>query len=57
MIKDEEQAWQKQDKQSAEAMVVENTVTKIQPPMSEIMQDIEEITTRQSKDKKDFQNI
>jgi hypothetical protein len=57
MIKEEEQAWQKQDKQSAEAMVVENTVTKIQPPMSEIMQDIEEITTRQSKDKKDFQNI
>ena len=57
MIKDEEQAWQKQDQQSAEAMVVENTVTKIQPPMSEIMQDIEEITTRQSKDKKDFQNI
>ena len=57
MIKEEEQAWQKQDQQSAEAMVVENTVTKIQPPMSEIMQDIEEITTRQSKDKKDFQNI
>ncbi len=37
---------------------MEKSVTKIQPPMSEIMEDVEEITkSRQTKERKDFQNI
>ena len=51
MIKEEEQA----DKQGNDQG--EKTQTRVQPQMSEIMQDVEELTTRSGKEKKDFQNI
>lgn len=57
MIKEEEQALQKQEKQNNEQMAAEKPVMKIQPPLSEIALDIEEITTRSNKERKDFQNI
>jgi hypothetical protein len=39
-------------------MPMEKPVNKIQPPpQSEIAQDVEEITTRSNKERKDFQNI